>query len=414
VLIGTLDTKGDEYAYVRDRLHDLGVATVLVDAGILGPPRVKPDISRDEVARAAGVVMSTLVDTGDRGVAIDAVARGATEIAKRLLTAGRLDGIIGLGGSGGSTLIGAVMRALPVGVPKVLVSTVAIGDARTYVGTSDTMLLYPIVDIAGINRLSEQILTNAAAAIAGMAKASFRPSPSTKPLVAATMFGVTTPCVTVARERLEALGNEVLVFHATGAGGDAMESLIRGGMVQGVLDITTTEMADILAGGVCAASPDRLTAAAKAGIPQVVSLGALDMVNFGPMDTVPPRYAGRSFHRHNAAVTLMRTTPEECAELGKRIAERLNAAPGPVSLFIPRKGVSLIAVEGQPFYDPEADQALFDAIRRSAGPHIDLREFDTDINDPVFARAMADALHAYIQTAYGGDQIGTTDTRADS
>jgi uncharacterized protein (UPF0261 family) len=414
VLIGTLDTKGDEYAYVRDRLHDLGVATVLVDAGILGPPRVQPDISRDEVAQAAGVVMSTLVDTGDRGVAIDAMARGATEIAKRLLAVGRLDGIIGLGGSGGSTLIGAVMRTLPVGLPKVLVSTVAIGDARAYVGTSDTMLLYPIVDIAGINRLSEQILTNAAAAIAGMAKASFRPSPSTKPLVAATMFGVTTPCVTVARERLEALGYEVLVFHATGAGGDAMESLIRGGMVQGVLDITTTEMADILAGGVCAASPDRLTAAAEAGIPQVVSLGALDMVNFGPMDTVPPRYAGRRFHRHNAAVTLMRTTPEECAELGKLIAERLNAARGPVSLFIPSKGVSMIAVEGQPFYDPEADQALIDAIRRSAGPHIDLREFDTDINDPAFARAMADALHAYLQTAHRGDQIGSTDTRANS
>jgi uncharacterized protein (UPF0261 family) len=414
VLIGTLDTKGEEYAYVRDRLHDLGVETVLVDAGILGPPRVEPDVSREEVAQAAGVVMSTLVDSGDRGEAVDAMARGATAIARRLLAEGRLDGIIGLGGSGGSTLIGAVMRALPVGVPKLLVSTVAIGDARTYVGTSDTLLLYPIVDIAGINRLSEQILTNAAAAIAGMAKTSFRPSRSSKPLVAATMFGVTTPGVTVARERLEALGYEVLVFHATGAGGDAMESLVRSGMVQGVLDITTTEMADILAGGVCAAGPDRLIAAGAAGIPQVVSLGALDMVNFGPIETVPPKYAGRRFHRHNAAVTLMRTTPDECAELGKRIAQRLNTAKGPVSLFIPRKGVSMIDVEGQPFYDPEADQALFDAIRRHADPRIDVREFDTDINDPVFARAMADTLHGYLQAADRGEAIGASDARTDT
>jgi uncharacterized protein (UPF0261 family) len=414
-LIGTLDTKGDEYAYVRDLMRGHGVDTVLVDAGILSPPRVKPDISREEVAKAAGLDISTLVDTGDRGIAIDAMARGATEIARGLLAEGRLDAIIGLGGSGGSTLIGAVMRSLPVGLPKVLVSTVAVGDARTYVGTSDTMLLYPIVDIAGINRLSEQILSNAAAAVAGMAKAraTFQPTTNNRPLIAATMFGVTTPCVTVARERLEALGYEVLVFHATGAGGDAMETLATGGFVQGVLDVTTTELADILAGGVCAASPDRLSAAGAVGIPQVVSLGALDMVNFGPVETVPDRYAGRQFHRHNAAVTLMRTTPEECAVLGVRIAEQLNAARGPVSLFIPKRGVSMIATEGQPFHDPVADAALFDAIRRNLDPKIELHEFDTDINDPAFARAMADALHAFMQarhpTVNGGEAVGAAD-----
>ncbi|MFL5762165.1 MAG: Tm-1-like ATP-binding domain-containing protein [Thermomicrobiales bacterium] len=413
MLVGTLDTKGDEYEFVRRCLTEFGVDTLLIDAGILGPPRANPDISRAEVAQAAGLDLSTLVDGGDRGGAIDAMARGATAIVTRLHDEGRLDGIIGLGGSGGSTLIGAVMRALPVGVPKVLVSTVAIGDTRAYVGSADVMMLYPVVDIAGINRVSAQILTNAAAAIAGMAKArtSYRPLQTGRPLIAATMFGVTTPCVTVARERLEELGYEVLVFHATGAGGDAMEALVRSGLVQGVLDITTTELADTLAGGVCAAGPDRLAAAGEVGIPQVVSLGALDMVNFGPMETVPDRYAGRQFHRHNAAVTLMRTTAEECAELGRRIAERLNAARGPVRLFMPLRGVSMIATEDQPFHDPIADAALFDALRRYLEPKVELHAFDTDINDPAFARAMADALHACMGATAMGGTVGE-DTRA--
>jgi uncharacterized protein (UPF0261 family) len=276
-----------------------------------------------------------------------------------------------------------------------MVSTVASGDTRPYVGAVDVTMMYSVVDIAGINRISERILTNAAAAIAGMARASaaFQPSRDTRPLVGATMFGVTTPCVTAARERLEELGYEVLVFHATGTGGQSMEALMKDGFITAALDITTTELADDLVGGVLSAGPDRLEAAGALGIPQVVSLGALDMVNFGPYDTVPPQFKGRLLYKHNPTITLMRTTPEECAELGRRIARKLNAARGPVALFIPLKGVSLIAREGQVFYDPAADAALIGALRENLQPQVEVHALEADINDPAFARAMAERLH---------------------
>jgi uncharacterized protein (UPF0261 family) len=319
------------------------------------------------------------------------MGRGAAEVVRGLHGEGRLDGILAVGGSGNSSIAAQAMRVLPVGVPKLIVSTLASGDTRPYVGATDVSMTYSVVDISGLNRISERILANAAGAIAGMAKVPVEEREG-KPLVGATMFGVTTPCVTRARERLEELGYEVLVFHATGTGGQSMEALARGGFLTGVLDITTTELADDLVGGVLSAGPDRLEAAGELGLPQVVSLGALDMVNFGPRETVPDQFEGRNLYVHNPTVTLMRTTPEECAELGRRIARKLSAATGPTALFVPLKGVSMIATEGGPFYDRDADDALFAALREGLGDNVELHELELDVNDPAFADAMANRL----------------------
>jgi uncharacterized protein (UPF0261 family) len=396
VLLGTLDTKGIEYAFLRERLRERRVDALVVDAGIHDPVGLEPDISRQEVARAGGADVDELAAAGDRGAAVSAMAAGAEQVVLRLHAEGKLDGILALGGSGGSSLATRAMRALPVGVPKLMVSTVASGDTRAYVGAVDVTMMYSVVDIAGVNRVSARIMANAAGAIAGMVEATV-PELEAKQLVGATMFGVTTPCVTRARERLEELGYEVLVFHATGAGGESLEALARGGFLAGVLDTTTTELADELVGGVFPAGPGRLEAAGAAGVPQVVSLGALDMVNFGPRDTVPPQFEGRNLYVHNPTVTLMRTTPEECTELGRTIGRRLSGAQGPTVLFVPLKGVSMIDVEGQPFYDADADAALFAALRETLADSVEVHEVDTDINDPEFAVAMADRLHASIQ-----------------
>ncbi|MDQ3614336.1 MAG: Tm-1-like ATP-binding domain-containing protein [Chloroflexota bacterium] len=395
VLLGTLDTKGAEYAYLRDQItQHSDCDVVIVDAGVLGEPQTTADISRHDVARAAGTTIDDLVAANDRGAAVAAMADGASKIVSDLFAAGRLQGILGLGGSGGTSLVTHAMQALPVGVPKLMVSTVASGDTRPYVGAVDITMMYSVVDIAGINRISARILGNAAAGIAGMATAYAEPLPDlgNKPLIGATMFGVTTPSVTKARELLEAKGYEVLVFHATGAGGQSMEALVSGGFLDGVLDITTTELADDLVGGVFSAGPDRMKATCQSGLPQVVSLGALDMVNFGPKDTVPGRFRDRNLYVHNPSVTLMRTTPEECAELGRRIGVRLSAATGPVALFIPRGGVSAIAVEGGVFHDPEADTALLQSLMENLGDNVDVHDLAYDINDPRFATAMADRM----------------------
>jgi uncharacterized protein (UPF0261 family) len=397
VLIGTLDTKGQEYEYVRARLEEHGVDVVLVDAGVKGAPLAAPDISRAEVARAAGADVAALAAADDRGAALGTMARGCAAVVERLHDEGRLDGILALGGSGGTAIATQAMRALPVGVPKLMVSTMASGDTRPYVGAVDVALMYSVVDISGINAVSARILSNAAAAVAGMARAGPVETDGGKPLVGATMFGVTTPCVTAARKRLEELGYEVLVFHATGTGGQSMEALMQSGFITASLDITTTELADDLVGGVLSAGPRRLEAAGGLGIPQVVSLGALDMVNFGPMETVPAQFRDRLLYKHNPTVTLMRTTPEECAELGRRIARKLNAARGPLTLFVPLRGVSLIATKDQVFYDEAADEALLGALREHLDPEVDERELDTDINDPQFATAMADRLHEHYE-----------------
>jgi len=391
LLIGTFDTKGTEFVYVRDLILGRGRRALTMDAGVAGEPGFTPDIGAAQVAEAGGSALEALRQSGDRGPALDVMTRGAIKIATQLQAEGKCDGVLGLGGSGGTAIATAVMRELPVGLPKVMVSTLASGDTRPYVGVKDITMMYSVVDIAGLNRLSRRILANAAGAVCGMAEQTM-PEAEDKPLVSATMFGVTTPCVTAVRERLEQAGYEVLVFHTTGAGGQAMEGLIEAGFIAGVADVTTTEWCDELVGGVLSAGPHRLEAAGRVGLPQVVSCGALDMVNFWAMDTVPEKFKGRLFHRHNDNVTLMRTRPEECAELGRLIASKLNQARGPVSLFLPLQGVSAIDKEGQSFYSPEADAALFESLRQNVRPPVELIELNLHINDPEFAAAMADKL----------------------
>jgi uncharacterized protein (UPF0261 family) len=400
LLIGTLDTKGVEIGYVRDRLRAAGAPVLVADAGVVGPPAFAPDITREAVFSAAGTSWEQVKAAADRGKAVALAADGVARVAAELHRQGRVTGVLSLGGSAGTTIGTAAMRALPVGVPKLMVSTLASGQVQPYVGTRDVMMLYSVVDISGLNRVSRAVLDNAAAAMAGMVSPKFQvPSSNSedKPIVTATMFGVTTPCVEAARKILEAAGYEVLVFHATGAGGRTMEGLIRDGLVAGVLDITTTELADELAGGALSAGPDRLTAAALAEVPQVISVGALDMVNFGPPETVPDWYKHRLFYRHNPTVTLMRTTPEEMDRLGKQIAEKASAANGPTAVMVPLQGVSAIDAEGKPFWWPEADAALFGSIRNWMSPAVEVVELDLHINDPAFAAACAEKLLAMMK-----------------
>ncbi|NIP57453.1 MAG: UPF0261 family protein [Gemmatimonadetes bacterium] len=389
LLIGTLDTKGEEAAYVRGLIRERGHPVTVLDAGVLGAPPFEPEVAAGEVAEAGGRSLEELRRRRDRGEALEAMARGARRLASRLHEGGEVAGVLGLGGSCGTAIATTVMRGLPVGLPKVMISTMASGDVRSYVGVADVTMMYSVVDIAGLNRISMRILANGAAAVCGMVEQDV-PGDEERPLIAATIFGVTTPCVDRLRGRLEEAGYEVLVFHATGSGGRAMERLIESGLIDGVADVTTTEWCDELVGGVLSAGPDRLTAAGRAGIPQVVSVGALDMVNFGARDSVPERFRARTLHVHNPDVTLMRTTADECARLGEAIAERLNRARGPTDLLIPLRGVSALDREGQPFFDPEADTALFESLRRNVGPSVTLVELDHHINDPEFADAIAD------------------------
>jgi uncharacterized protein (UPF0261 family) len=392
LLFATLDTKGAEADFVRACLRAAGVAVALVDCGVLGEPAARADVAREELFRAAGTNLSEVRARADRGEAVNAAARGAAELAKRWHADGKLAGVLGLGGSAGTTIGTAAMRALPLGVPKLMVSTLASGAVGHYVGTADIAMLHSVVDISGLNRISRLVLARAAQAMAGMARGTLpAPDKNERPIVAATMFGVTTPCVERARAVLEAAGFEVLVFHATGSGGRTMESLIESGLVAGVLDVTTTELADELVGGVLSAGPERLTAAARAGIPQVVSVGALDMVNFLAFETVPAKFAARRFHRHNANVTLMRTTVAENAELGRELATKVARSRGPARIFLPLRGLSAIDRTAQPFDDPEARAALYAAIRAHAGT-VPVIERDEHINDATFAEAMAESL----------------------
>lgn len=406
LLFATLDTKGAEAQFVRDELRRQGVEAWLVDVGCVGEPSVKADLPREELFRAAGFSLSDLQSQRDRGTAIKAAAEAAAVVAKTWYDAGQLEGVISIGGSAGTTIGTSAMRALPLGVPKVMVSTLASGQVRPYVGDKDILLLNSIVDIAGINRISRLVLGNAAAAMAGMvqarkAAASQAKRAADKPLIAATMFGVTTPCVSRAREVLEAAGYEVLVFHATGSGGQAMESLIADGMIAGVLDITTTELADELVGGVLSAGPNRLTVAAKFGVPQVVSVGAVDMVNFGPPDSVPAKFAARKFYQHNPTITLMRTTFDENRQLGEEIGRKVSASTGPACVILPLEGVSAIDRSGQPFDDRAAREALFKGLRTTlqASLNVQLVELPLHINDAAFAEAAANKLLELIRSS---------------
>ena len=392
LVFATCDTKGAEARYLVDRLRSHGVPASLIDTGGARDPDVPVDVTREQVFLAAGTNTTEVTARGDRGFTVDAAARGAESIARSALERGELAGVIGIGGSAGTTIGTAAMRALPLGVPKLMISTLASGPVRQYVRDKDVLMLNSVVDISGVNRISRLVLANAAAAMAGMVQSEpLEPEDADRPLIAASMFGVTTPCVERARRTLERAGYEVLVFHATGNGGQALESLVREGLVAGVLDLTTTELADELVGGVLSAGPERLTAAAETGTPQVVSVGATDMVNFLGRDTVPERFEGRVFHEHNANVTLMRTTPLECTRIGADLGDKLSCARGPVSIYLPTRGVSAIDGAGQPFDNEGAREALFAAIRAHAGD-AEVVELDHHINDPEFADAAASRL----------------------
>ncbi|MAE66963.1 MAG: hypothetical protein CMJ18_22110 [Phycisphaeraceae bacterium] len=388
LLLGAFDTKGLEYAFVRDRLTDAGCGVICVNTGVLDEPvSMKADVSADEVARAGGSTIDALRGGNDRGQAMKVMAAGAAVVARRLHDEGRIDGIFGMGGTGGSSVVTASMRALPVGVPKVCVSTAASGDTSAYVGTKDVVLIPSIVDVAGINRVSRIIFTRAAGAIAGMVEAEPEKVGDDKPVIVASMFGNTTECVDACREALTAKGYEVLVFHATGAGGRTMESLIDEGLVNGCLDITTTEWADQVCGGVFDAGPDRLRAAGRAGIPHLIVPGCVDMANFGGPETVPQHYrdTGRKFYEWNPSVTLMRTDADENRRMGEAFAAAANDAKGPVAVLIPMKGVSILDGDGEMFCDRDADQAMFDAIRSNLRDGIPVEELDANINDATFS-----------------------------
>jgi uncharacterized protein (UPF0261 family) len=398
-LFATLDTKGAEADFVRSVLKSCNVPVTLVDVGSLGDPAVQADISRERIFDLAGSSLDAVRQRADRGDAVTLAAAGAAALARSAYDGGDLTGVLGLGGSAGTTIATSAMRVLPLGVPKVMLSTLASGTVRQFVGDKDIFMLNAVVDILGLNRVSREVLSQAARAMAGLVTYP-RPARAAadKPLVAATMFGVTTPCVERARALLEAEGFEVLVFHATGNGGQAMESLIAEGLVAGVLDLTTTELADEHVGGFLSAGPARLTAAAMAGIPQVVSTGAVDMVNFYAPSSVPAKFAGRLFYRHNANVTLMRTTAAENAAIGAEIARKLSGAAGPVAVLLPARGVSAIDREGQPFDDPAARRALHDAIKAGL-PEGRVVEFDLHINDPAFADEAARTLLALMKAS---------------
>ncbi|MDE0465552.1 MAG: Tm-1-like ATP-binding domain-containing protein [Candidatus Poribacteria bacterium] len=396
-IVGTMDTKGVEFEFIKAQIESAGVSTCVINTGILGEPQLTPDVSADEVAQAGGSSLQALRDEGDRGNSVAVMAEGAATLIAEKHAAGEIDGIISLGGSAGTTIGTTTMQAVPVGVPKIMVSTLASGDTSPYVQSKDISMMYSVVDIAGINRLSRQILANAAGAIVGMVNAEVPAATDDKPLIAATMFGVTTPCVTKAREILEAAGYEVLVFHATGTGGQAMEDLVKGGFLAGVLDVTTTELADELVGGILSAGPDRLEAAGESGLPQVVSPGALDMVNFGPPDTVPEQFSDRLFYQHNPTVTLMRTTAEETAELGRIMARKLSEAQGPTTVIIPTQGVSAIDKTGQPFDSPEARTAWIENLKAHIGDNVTVIEMDAHINDDEFATKLAETLLDSVQ-----------------
>jgi uncharacterized protein (UPF0261 family) len=387
-VVGTADTKGEELAYLADAVTAAGAEAVRVDVGTR-TPTVAVDVSAREVADHHTDGVGAVLGGDDRGTA---VARMGEAFAAFVTSRTDIAGIVGIGGGGGTSIITAGMRALPLGLPKLMVSTLASGDVSPYVDVSDIVMMPSITDMAGLNRLSRVILRNAAHAIAGMAKA---PAASTegKPALGFTMFGVTTPCVTAMVERLRG-DYDCMVFHATGTGGRSMEKLADSGLLAGVLDMTTTEVCDLLVGGVLAATQDRFGAVARTGIPYVGSVGALDMVNFWAPPTIPERFRDRLFYKHNPNVTLMRTTPEECREIGRWIAGKLNACNGPVRFLIPEKGVSALDMEGGAFWNPEADSALFEAIEATlkAAPDRRLIRLPLHINDPEFAEAAVAAF----------------------
>lgn len=396
VLIGALDTKGEEFGFVKDLIEQAGVNTVTVDFGVMGAPAFAPDVTREEVVAAAGGDLAYLASGQHKDAAMATMANGLAAVVRDLYAEGKLDGILSMGGSGGTSIATTAMRALPVGVPKVMVSTLGGGDVSAFAGTKDITFIPSIVDVAGINRISRRIYANAAGAIVGMVQSEPLAAQSDKPLLTASMFGNTTKAVDQARHRLEAQGYEVLVFHATGTGGKTMESLIADGYIVGSLDMTTTELADYVCGGVLSAGPERCLAASRAGIPAVLVPGCVDMANFGGIETVPEKYQGRTLYQWNPNITLLRTNVEENRQIGQMIAAAANAATAPVAVLLPLKGVSMLDSPGGQFWDPAADQACYDAIKQTLRPDIPVYELDHNINDPAFADQVADTLLAML------------------
>jgi uncharacterized protein (UPF0261 family) len=392
VIIGALDTKGHEFAFIKELVEREGLKTLVVDFGVMGEPSLKPDVSRAEVAAAGGGRLDQLRSGDRKDEAMKVMSTGLALTVRKLYDGGKLQGIIGMGGTGGTSVATSAMRTLPVGVPKVMVSTVGGGDVSAYAGTKDITFVPSIVDVAGFNRISRTIYANAAGAIAGMTKVDVPSAKEEKPLVTASMFGNTTACVDKARSILESKGFEVLVFHATGTGGKTMESLIADGYIAASLDITTTELADEVCGGVFTAGPDRMLAAARAGIPTVLVPGCVDMCNFWALSTVPEKYRSRNLYQWNPNVTLMRTNVEENRIMGKMIARAANDSKGPVAILLPLKGVSMLDSPGNAYWDPEADRACYDAIKTNVKPGIPVLELDNNINDPEFAAKAAEAL----------------------
>ncbi len=385
LIIGAFDTKGKEYAFIKKLIELRGHETITLHTGSYSPDEmIKPDIQNSEIAKMEGIEISELQKM-DRGPAMKILSQGTAKLVRKLYDEGKFDGVIGMGGTGGTSVITAGMRTLPIGVPKVMVSTAASGDTSSYIGTKDIVMFPSVVDVAGINRISRQIFTRAVGAICGMVESEIRKPEEEKPIIAASMFGNTTPCVDRCRELLTEKGYEVLVFHATGIGGKTMESLVEDGLVDAVLDITTTEWADELCGGVFSAGSTRLDAPGKMGIPHLIVPGCIDMVNFGTKDTIPQKYKDRLFYEWNPNVTLMRTTPEENAEMGKIFAQKANKAKGPVAFLLPLKGVSMLDSEGGIFWSPSADQAFFNAVKYNINQNIMVEEMDVNINDPSFA-----------------------------
>lgn len=390
-IAGTFDTKGQELCYIKEQIEAQGIETFCINTGVF-EPIIQTEVSNREIAAAVGADMDEITSRKDRAMATDVLSRGMIQLVPEFYAQGKMDGIISIGGSGGTSMVAPAMQKLPIGVPKVMVSTMASGNVAPYIGTSDIVMIPSIVDVEGLNQISMTVFNNAVNAIVGMVKNQVEVKTGEKPLLAATMFGVTTPCIKKAKEYLEEQGYEVLVFHATGTGGRTMETLIESGYIKGVLDLTTTEWCDEVVGGVLNAGPHRLEAAGKLGIPQVVSVGALDMVNFGPWETVPAQFKDRRLYRHNPTVTLMRTNEEELEQIGTIIAEKLNMAEGKTALILPLKGVSGIDVEGAPFYDADADEVLFKTIKTKIESSVELLEMDCAINDEEFAIAAAKKL----------------------
>lgn len=392
VIIGALDTKGEEHLFLKQRIEEKRLKTIVIDTGIVGSPYFKPDISRDEVCSASGYSLDELMSKNERKLAIETMALGASKVARKLYKEGNLNGIISIGGSQGTYMSSIAMKDLPFGIPKILVSTTVSGDVSGYLGHKDITLMHSVADILGLNSFNRRFFSQAASAICGMVKEDLSQEEKEKPLIGITMFGMTTPCVMKMKKLFENKNEkyEIVVFDARGTGGSAMEELIQEGVIKGVMDVTTTELADELVGGIRSAGPQRLEAAGEKGIPQVIGPGALDMVNFGPMESVPKAFSGRKFYVHTPMVTVMRTNPEENRRLGEIMADKLNRSKGRVVVVIPLKGFSGLDESGKPFFDIACSLSFAQALKENIDQKIKVIELDCHINEAPYAKEVVE------------------------